>query len=47
MYQILPIADTYCIQRTHDQAFIPEDPANTDYLTYLEWKAAQQTEEAT
>jgi hypothetical protein len=42
MYQLLP--DQYgqpaqCIKRLADNAFIPFDPANTDYQTYLEWLA--------
>jgi hypothetical protein len=28
------------ILRISDGAFIPQDPANTDYATYLEWVAA-------
>jgi hypothetical protein len=28
-----------CIKRLADNAFIPFDPANTDYQTYLEWIA--------
>lgn len=28
------------ILRTCDGAFIPPDPANTDYAAYLEWVAA-------
>jgi hypothetical protein len=27
------------IKRLADNAFIPFDPANTDYQTYLEWTA--------
>jgi hypothetical protein len=26
-----------CILRLSDNAFIPPDPANTDYAAYLEW----------
>jgi hypothetical protein len=26
-----------CIQRLPDTAFIPFDPANTDYQAYLKW----------
>ena len=28
-----------CIQRLADNAFIPYDPANTDYQAYLKWVA--------
>lgn len=42
MYQLLP--DTFfgpaqCIKRLADNAFIPFDPANTDYAEYLKWLA--------
>jgi hypothetical protein len=37
MYQ-LTTNDT--ILRLADNAFIPPDPANTDYAAYLEWVAA-------
>lgn len=37
MYQ-LTTGDT--ILRLADSAFIPPDPANTDYQAYLEWVAA-------
>jgi hypothetical protein len=26
-----------CILRTTDNAYIPPDPANTDYAAYLQW----------
>ena len=32
-----------CILRTTDNAFIPPDPANTDYATYLAWLEAGNT----
>ena len=32
-----------CIKRLADDAFIPPDPANTDYAAYLEWLAAGNT----
>jgi hypothetical protein len=30
-------AEAQCIKRTADNAFIPFDPANTDYQAYLNW----------
>jgi hypothetical protein len=33
------------ILRIADNAFIPPDPANTDYAAYLEWLAAGNTPE--
>ena len=42
MYQLLPDFDgqpAQCIKRLADNAFIPFDPANTDYQAYLEWLA--------
>jgi hypothetical protein len=43
MYQIIIDSMTgqpaQCIKRLADNAFIPFDPANTDYQTYLEWIA--------
>tara|TARA_R110000824_G_scaffold178746_4_gene358593 strand:+ start:2163 stop:2318 length:156 start_codon:yes stop_codon:yes gene_type:complete len=35
------------VQRLVDNAFIPFDPANTSYQTYLEWLAAGNVPEAT
>ena len=38
--------DTKNIKRIEDNAFIPFDPANTDYQEYLEWVAEGNTAEA-
>lgn len=38
-------ADAQCIKRLSDNAFIPFDPANTDYQKYLEWLAEGNTPE--
>jgi hypothetical protein len=32
-------AEAQCIKRLSDNAFIPFDPANTDYQEYLKWVA--------
>lgn len=42
MYQLLPdtpMGVATCIKRIADNAFIPFDPANTDYAEYLKWLA--------
>lgn len=42
MYQLLPdtamVAAT-CVKRIADNAFIPFDPANTDYQAFLKYQA--------
>lgn len=38
MFDALP-ATTVAILRLRDNAFIPFDPANTDYQEYLKWLA--------
>jgi len=42
MYQLLPNQfgqQVQCVKRISDNAFIPFDPANTDYQAYLKWLA--------
>jgi hypothetical protein len=46
MYKLQPTTlrgEAKTIQRLSDNAFIPFDPANTDYQKYLEWVAAGNT----
>ena len=42
MYQL---TDTDSIRRLSDNAFIPADPANTDYAEFLRWQAEGNTPE--
>lgn len=39
MYKIIKniFSEVRSIQRLSDNAFIPMDPANTDYQAYLQW----------
>ena len=42
MYQLVKdviSGGTACIKRLADNAFIPLDPANTDYQEFLRWKS--------
>ena len=37
MYKLTPSNE--CVERLSDHAFIPFDPANTDYQEYCRWLA--------
>ncbi len=50
MYKFLPIdpvtrQPSESVKRISDSAFIPFDPANTDYQKYLKWLAEGNTPE--
>jgi hypothetical protein len=37
MYKLIKLVGWEAIKRISDNAFIPFDPANTDYQEYLRW----------
>ena len=39
------LSESQCVKRLSDNAFIPMDPANTDYQEYLEWLEEGNTPE--
>ena len=39
----MPNQEPVCVMRVDDNAFIPFDPANTDYQAYLKWVAEGNT----
>ena len=45
MYQLKKLGSYECVKRITDNAFIPFDPANTDYQEYLKWLAEGNTPE--
>lgn len=46
MYRLIkPAMGGELVQRLSDNAFIPFDPANTDYQAYLKWVAEGNTPE--
>jgi len=48
MYKLLPdtpMGEASCVKRLSDGAFIPFDPANTDYQQYLKWLEEGNTPE--
>ena len=47
MYQVInnPAGNPDSIKRIEDGAFIPFDPANTDYQAYLKWLEEGNTPE--
>ncbi len=45
MYRIAETFSGQMIVRAADNAWIPQDPANSDYQQYLEWLAEGNTAE--
>jgi hypothetical protein len=46
MYKLVKtVSGAGLVQRLSDNAFIPFDPANTDYQAYLKWLAEGNTPE--
>ncbi len=46
MYKLMKSSidrEVSCVKRLADNAFIPFDPANTDYQQYLKWLAEGNT----
>ena len=43
---LVKVEKEYAIQRLSDGAFIPFDPANTDYQAYLKWLEEGNTPES-
>ena len=39
LINIITGEESNCVKRLSDNAFIPFDPANTDYQAYLKWLA--------
>lgn len=49
MYQLtkpsLPSTESFVVKRLADNAFIPFDPANTDFIEYQRWLSEGNTPE--